>query len=51
MQWKEYNKPEVDNCQFCDEPIYNYHNPLETKYKPDCSIPGRGQRVQLALHC
>ena len=38
MQWKGYDQPEVANCQFFDEPIYDYHNLLETKYKPDCHI-------------
>lgn len=38
MQWKGYPEPDVSDCHFFDEPEYNYHNLLETKYKPDCAI-------------
>ena len=38
MHWKDYDPPEVEDCRFFDEPSYNYHNLLETKYKPDCHI-------------
>jgi len=38
MQWQGYAPPEVDDCRFFEEPVYNYHNLTETKYKPDCHI-------------
>ena len=38
MHWKGYELPKVDNLQLFDEPVYQYHNLLETKYKPDCHI-------------
>ena len=36
MQWKGYPKPDVPNCFLTDEPVYNYHNLLDTKTKPNC---------------
>ena len=36
MQWKNYPKPDVPNCFLADEPVYNYHNLLDTKTKPNC---------------
>ena len=38
MHWKGYDAPEVDQCEYFDEPHYDYHNLTETKYKPDCHI-------------
>lgn len=38
MHWKGYELPKVDNLKLFDEPVYQYHNLLETKYKPDCHI-------------
>jgi len=38
MHWKGYELPKVDNLILFDEPVYEYHNLLDTKYKPDCDI-------------
>ena len=38
MQWKGYPKPDVPNCFLTDEPVYNYHNLLDTKTKPNCPV-------------
>ena len=38
MHWKGYDLPNVDNLKLFDEPVYDYHNLLDTKYKPDCHI-------------
>lgn len=38
MQWKNYPIPNVPSCEIFEEPVYNYHNLLDTKYKPDCNI-------------
>ena len=37
MQWRGYPEPDVPNCFLVDEPIYNYHNLIDTKTKPNCS--------------
>ena len=38
MQWKGYPTPDVPNCFLTDEPVYNYHNLLDTKTKPNCPV-------------
>jgi len=38
MHWKGYDLPNVNNLKLFDEPTYDYHNLLDTKYKPDCHI-------------
>ena len=38
MQWKGYDKPKVDPLVLFNEPQYDYHNLLDTQYKPDCAI-------------
>jgi hypothetical protein len=38
MHWAGYNKPNVPNCLFVEEPTIDYHSVQETKIKPDCSI-------------
>ena len=38
MQWKGYPKPDVPNCLLIDEPVYDYHNLLDTKTKPNCPV-------------
>ena len=50
MHWKGYDLPDVDNLTLFDEPVYEYHNLLDTKYKPDCDIWRRytqGPRAKL----
>ena len=38
MQWKGYPEPEVPDCEYFNEPQYDYHNLTDTQYKPDCDI-------------
>jgi hypothetical protein len=38
MHWKGYDIPDVKPIELFDEPVYDYHNLLDTKYKPDCHI-------------
>lgn len=38
MQWTGYPPPDVTDCYFFNEPQYDYHNLLDTEYKPDCKI-------------
>ena len=38
MHWSNRQKPNVPNCLYVDEPVYDYHNILETKTKPDCPL-------------
>jgi hypothetical protein len=38
MHWSGRQKPNVPDCLYMDEPTYDYHNILETKTKPDCTI-------------
>jgi len=50
MHWKGYTMPIVDRLTLFDEPQYDYHNLIDTKYKPDGDIWRRytqGPRAKL----
>ena len=38
MQWTGYPQPDVTDCYFFNEPQYDYHNLLDTKYYPKCPV-------------
>jgi hypothetical protein len=38
LTWKGREKPNVPNCLYVDEPIYDYHCIIDTSTKPDCKL-------------
>ena len=45
MQWEGYPQPDVPVCEYFIEPVYNYHNLLDTKYRPECAVLKRVTRT------